>query len=99
MAGDILGTTGLGNLSLLSGATLSIATGGALSLNATALLSTNSGTLASLGTFSSAAAIPLNSMGLLFRASGVSLVYVVLGAGGSGISVYNVGNSAVSGTA
>ena len=83
-------------VSRLSAANILAATGTITTLSATSF--TISAAL-SMTTSASAANAVLPSLVLLQRASGFSLVYVTLGAGGSGISVYNVGNSAVSGTA
>lgn len=74
MAGNIIGTTNLSSLSLQG------TEGGQLSLNTYSF---------SIVTASAATKIPDNSLGLVFRASGISLVYV------SGGTVYSFGSSGV----
>jgi hypothetical protein len=71
---------------VFSSVSLDASNGGQLSLNTASF---------SIVTAAAASAIPINSLGLLFRASGISLVYVTVGAGGSGITVYSFGSSGV----
>jgi hypothetical protein len=83
MAGDIMNYTVLSGLSMPSGGTVAI-NGGELSLGTYSF---------SITTAAAATSIPSGHLGVVFRASGISLVYV------SGGTVYSFGSSSYSGAA
>lgn len=77
MAGDIFNYTTLSGLSIPSGGTVWIPTGAAFSV----------------ATYSAATLVPNNSLGVVFRTSGISLVFK------SGSTIYSFGSSSYSGAA
>lgn len=106
MAGDLVGPTILTGLIVTptpgSGVTTTGHTGPSsyIEVQSGGTLSVQSGAQLSLATFSfsiataaSATAIPSGNLGIVFRASGISLVYV------SGSTVYSFGSSSYSGVA